>query len=306
MPKPGQLVMLISPKGKRYVRVFDPEDQLHCNEGVLEMTAIAEAGFGGVAVTHMGKSFRVVRPTTYDLIKYGIKRQTQILYPKEVGYILVRLGIGSGTRVIEAGSGSGGLTVALSHAVGDAGRVYTYERRPEFAALVRKNLERCGLGGNVEQFEGDVAEGFVQTDADALFLDVRDPWNHVHTVAAAVRPGAPVCFLAPVTNQVSRLLEAMETAPYDDIEVVEILVRRWKPIPDRLRPEDRMVAHTGFLVFARQQEPIDPEAKSLGTRERKQEAARREREAARLAKAPEAVEPGAEAPEGDGGDEADE
>ncbi|BBD08825.1 tRNA (adenine-N1)-methyltransferase [Desulfovibrio ferrophilus] len=284
MPNPGQLVMLISPKGKRYVRVFDPKDQLHCNEGVIEMSAIAEAGYGGIAITHMNKAFRIVRPTMYDLIKYGIKRQTQILYPKEIGYILVKLGIGSGSRVIEAGSGSGGLTVALSHVTGETGKVYTYERRPEFAALVRKNLDRCGLGKNVEQFEGDVIEGFEQDDADALFLDVRDPWNHVHNVANAVRPGAPVCFLAPVTNQVSRLLEAMETAPFDDIEVVEILVRRWKPIPDRLRPEDRMVAHTGFLIFARQQDPLEPGQRAMGTRERKQEAARREREAQRAAK----------------------
>jgi len=284
MPNPGQLVMLISPKGKRYVRVFDPEDQLHCNEGVIEMTAIAEAGYGGVAVTHKGTPFRIIKPTLHDLIKFGIKRQTQILYPKEIGYILIKLGIGSGTRVIEAGSGSGGLTVALSHVVGDTGRVYTYERRPEFAKLVRQNLNRCGLGNNVEQFEGDVIEGFQQTDADALFLDVRDPWNHVHNVAKAVRPGAPVCFLAPVVNQVSELLEALETAPFDDIEVVEVLIRRWKPIPDRLRPEDRMVAHTAFLVFARQQEPLEGEEKPLGTRERKQEAARREREAQRAAK----------------------
>ncbi|WP_461210324.1 tRNA (adenine-N1)-methyltransferase [Desulfocurvus sp. DL9XJH121] len=283
MPKQGQLVMLISPKGKRYVRVFDPEDELHCNEGVLKMTDVAEAGYGGLAVTHLGQSFRVVRPTTCDLIKYGIKRQTQILYPKEIGYILVKLGIGSGSRIIEAGGGSGGLTVALSHAVGETGRVYTYERRPEFMKLARQNLNRCGLGANVEQFEGDVADGFKQDDVDALFLDVRDPWNHVHTVAKAVRPGAPVCFLAPVVNQVSQLLEALETAPFDDIEVLEILIRRWKPVPDRLRPADRMVAHTGFLIFARQQEPLDPASKNLGTRERKQEAARQEREAARRA-----------------------
>lgn len=296
MPKPGQLVMLISPKGKRYVRVFDPEDQLHCNEGVLEMAAVAEAGYGGLAVTHLGKSFRVVRPTTYDLIKYGIKRQTQILYPKEIGYLLVRLGIGSGSRVIEAGGGSGGLTVALSHAVGETGRVYSYERRPEFAALARKNLERCGLGGNVEQFGRDVAEGFLQDDADALFLDVRDPWNHVSAVASAVRPGAPVCFLVPVVNQASQLLEALETAPFDDVEMLEILIRNWKTVPDRLRPADSMVAHTGFLIFARQQEPLPADAESLGTRERKQEAARQEREAARRA----AEEEGGDAEDGAG------
>lgn len=283
MPNPGQLVMLISPKGKRYLRVFDPKDQLHSNDGVLEMSAVKEAGFGGVANTHKDIPYRIYKPTLHDIIKQGIKRQTQILYPKEIGYILVKLGIGPGCKVIEAGSGSGSMTVALSHTVGETGKVCTYERRPEFAKLVRKNLERCGLGANVEQFEGDVADGFQQDDADALFLDVPDPWNHVTAVKNAVKPGASVCFLMPVVNQVSKLLEALEGEEYDDVEVLEILVRHWKPVPDRLRPEDRMVSHTGFLVFGRKQIKADLTGVSLGTRERKQEKARKKREEARLA-----------------------
>ena len=87
--------------------------------------------------------------------------------------------------------------------------------------------------------------------ADALFLDVRTPWDHLEAAAAVVRPGAPVGFLLPTTNQISELLAALEDSPFEDVEVLEILVRRYKPVPERLRPEDRMVAHTGFLVFAR-------------------------------------------------------
>ena len=119
------------------------------------------------------------------------------------------------------------------------------------------------------------------TGADALFLDVRTPWDYLKHIPAAVTPGAALAFLLPTVDQVGKLLLGLEQGPFDDVEVCEILVRRWKPIADRLRPEDRMVAHTGFLIFARHQERSakwdECRTASLGTRERKQEAARRER-----------------------------
>ncbi len=278
MPKTGQLIMLVSPRGKRYMRFFDCKEQWHFTEGIVTGEDVKKAGFGGVVYTHRGIAYRVVRPTLHDLILYGIKRQTQILYPKEIGYLLIKLGIGSGSRVIEAGGGSGGFTVALSHAVGKEGKVYSYERRPEFLALARRNLTRCGLGENVEQLEHDVSQGFLQNNVDGLFLDVRDPWNHVHNVAKALRPGAPAAFLVPVVNQASQLLEALESAPFDDVEMVEVFIRNWKTVPDRLRPADKMVAHTGFLLFARHQEPLPVTEQKLGTRERKQQAAKQARQ----------------------------
>lgn len=263
MPKPGQLVLLVNPRGKRYLRVFEEGGSLHTGDGILDFGAVAAAGFGGLAATHLGHPFRVVRPTLYDLVK-GVKRQTQIIYPKEIGYILLKLGIGPDRRIIEAGSGSGSLTAAMSWFAGETGRIYTYERRPEFFKLCRANLTRCGVGANVEQFNCDIAEGFQQTDADALFLDVREPWLYLDQAAAAVAPGAALGFLLPTANQVSDLLVGLEKGPFTDIEVLEILLRRWKPVPDRLRPEDRMVAHTGFLIFCREQQPApapaEPEA----------------------------------------------
>lgn len=277
--------MLISPKGKRYLRTLEGTDDIHTGDGVLKMADLVAAAYGDAVPTHIGKSYRVLKPTLYDCIKLGIKRQTQILYPKEIGYLLVKLGIGPGIRVIEAGSGSGSFTSALSFAVGETGRVYTYERRPEFSALNAKNLKRIGLGGNVEHHVHDIAEGFKETGVDALFLDVRDPWTYVPHIASAVMPGAPVAFLLPTISQVSELLLALEQGPFSEVEVCEILIRRWKTVPDRMRPEDRMIAHTGFLTFARRLEKIvDPDAK-LGTRERKQEAARLRREAVREADA---------------------
>jgi tRNA (adenine57-N1/adenine58-N1)-methyltransferase len=252
---------------------------VHGNDGVIPAAELAEIGFGVEISTLQGKPYRVLKPTLYDLVR-GVKRQTQIIYPKDIGYICMRLGVGNGTRVIEAGSGSGSLTLALSWFSGEKGHVYTYEARREFFDLCRRNLEWAGVGQNVTQRLRDVAEGFEESDADALFLDVRSPWEYLPQVAAAVRPGGALAFLLPTVEQVSSLLKGMENGPFDDTEVEEVLVRGWKPVADRLRPNDRMVAHTGFLVFARRQERSSAfeELKPLGTRERKRQKALRERQ----------------------------
>lgn len=278
MPKYGELIILVTPKGKRSLRRLMENQDVHGEGGVIKAAQLVEAEFGDEVLTHQGVPYRLKKPTLYDLVR-GIKRHTQIIYPKDIGYICMRLGVGNGTKVIEAGSGSGSLTIAMSWFSGDKGHVYTYEAREEFYNLVKKNLEWAGVGHNVTQYNRDIAEGFEQTDADALFLDVRTPWEYLDQVAAAVKPGASLAFLLPTVDQVSKLLYGLERGPFDDVEVEEIFTRRWKTTPDRLRPEDRMVAHTGFLVFARQQQKSETfeKMKPLGTRERKQEAARQKR-----------------------------
>jgi len=258
MIEAGQLVLVVSPNGKRYMHALDPAKEIHTHDGRILMSDVAEAGFGGVVRSHLGHPYRILKPTVYELIK-GVKRQTQIMYPKEIGYLLLKLGVQPGSRVIECGTGSGGLTLALATYVGDTGRVYTYERREEFYKLAQKNLARVGLSHRVEQHLGDIEEtGFAQTGADALFLDVRTPQDCLRHIQPAVTPGATCGFLLPTTNQVSDLLRGLEAGPFTEIEALEILVRRYKCVPDRLRPEDRMVAHTGFLVFARCMEKPEP------------------------------------------------
>lgn len=278
MPTYGELFILVSPKGKRILRRLEEAVDIHGNDGVLPAADIAAAEFGQIVRTRQGYPYRLMRPSLYDLVR-GVKRQTQVLYPKDIGYICMRLCVGNGSTVIEAGSGSGALTMALSWFSGEKGHVHTYEARPEFYKLAGRNLAWAGLGQNVTQYNRDIAEGFDQTDADALFLDVRTPWEYLDNALAAVKPGGRFVFFMPTVNQVSELLKAMESRPFADVEVEEILIRKWKPLADRLRPDDRMIAHTGFLVFARQQD-MDAEFDRLspkGTRERKQEAAKRER-----------------------------
>lgn len=274
----GSLVIYATPKKRRYIRRLEEGEVWHTSDGSLAAATVAEAEFGAVIPTSLGMPVRIERVELTDLLM-GIKRKTQIIYPKDIAWICLKLGAGPDRTILEAGCGSGGLTLALSWFCGPTGRVISHESREEFARLARRNLDWAGLGKNVEIFTRDIESGFMAPNADGLFLDVREPWKYLDQAAGALRPGASAGFLVPTAGQASRLIEGLEEAPFDEIEMCEILVRPWKPLADRLRPADRMIAHTGFLLFARCQ-ARSPEFESWlppGTRERKQLAAREEK-----------------------------
>ncbi len=274
----GTLVLFVTPKGKRYLKRLVEGENWQSHDGCIEYADVARASFGDVVTTSLGRPVQVQEVTLQDLLK-GAKRQTQIIYPKDAAYICMRLGAGPGRVIIEAGVGSGGLTIALSWFCGPTGRVVSHEAREEFAKLARRNLDWAGVGGNVEINVRDIADGFCAAGADALFLDVRTPWEYLDQAVKAVKPGATFGFLLPTAVQVSELLKGLEKGPFDAIEVQELLLRNWKPLADRLRPSDRMIAHTGFLVFARHQvrSRAFDDLRPKGTRERKQQAALEER-----------------------------
>ena len=189
--------------------------------------------------------------STFDLIRM-LKRTTQIMFPKDIGFVLLKLNVGPGCRVIEAGTGSGGLTLALARAVGESGRVYSYEVRPDIQRLAKANMEALGLGGGIEFRLQDIGDGFDEENADALFLDVRRPWQYLTQVEKALKDSGFLGATVPTVNQVIELVSALEKRQvFGHIEIEEVLVRSYKAVPARLRPVDRMVAHTGYLVFAR-------------------------------------------------------
>jgi len=271
----GSLVVYVTPKGRRYIKRLEEGQDWHSNDGVLHAATVAGLDFGSEVRTSLDVPILVQEAPLYDRLQ-GLKRQTQVIYAKDIAYICLRLGAGPGRTIIEAGCGSGGLTTGFSWFCGPTGRVISHDAREEFLKLARRNLDWAGLGDNVELHQRDIADGFATSGADALFLDVRTPWEYLEHAARAVRPGAMLGFLLPTVDQVSRLLLGLEQGPFAEQEVCEILIRHWKPLADRLRPEDRMTAHTGFLVFCRQQECSEAfeSLKPKGTRERKQEAAR--------------------------------
>ncbi|MGQ9832399.1 MAG: tRNA (adenine-N1)-methyltransferase [Candidatus Villigracilaceae bacterium] len=249
----GDLAQLVGLRHKHIIFTLIPGGEIHTHRGMLKHDDLIGLPWGSQVFSHQGSPFFLLQPALGDLL-IDLPRNTQILYPKDIGYILVTMGIGPGQRVLEAGTGSGSMTIALAYAVGAEGRVITYEARPEIQNLARKNLERVGLQGRVDFKLGDIAAGVDETDVDAFFLDVLNPYDYISQVRQALKPGGFFCGLVPTFNQVARLLGALRLNKFAFLEVCEILLRYYKPEPTRLRPTDRMVAHTGFLVFARRVE----------------------------------------------------
>lgn len=249
----GDLALLVGQRHKHFLITLAPGTELNTHQGIIRHDDLIGRAWGSQVTTHLGVKFYLLQPSLADLL-IDLPRSTQILYPKDIGFILVSMGIGPGKRVIEAGSGSGSLTIALAYAVGPQGKVYSYEVRPEMQALARKNVSRLGLADRVEFKLRDLAAGCDETDAEAFFLDVPNPWDYIVQVRAALQPGGFFGSLVPTTNQVTQLLDALRRERFAFIEVCEILLRYYKPEPQRLRPTDRMVAHTGYLIFARKVE----------------------------------------------------
>ncbi len=252
--QPNDVALLISKDHKRYLIRLTPGEALHTHRGIIQHDDCIGGAWGRELRTQLDYPFLLLDPSTADLIQ-DIKRTTQIIFPKDVGYILLKLSIQPGMTVIEAGSGSGGLTLALARAALPGGHVISYEVRPEMQHLAHKNLERVGLADRVEFKLRDIAVGFDETGVDAIFLDVPEPSNYLDKVAQALRSGGYFGSLVPTMNQISRLLARLRDYPFGLIEVQEIMLRDYKTVPERLRPLDRMVAHTGYLLFARKFEP---------------------------------------------------
>jgi len=248
--QPNDTALLLSRDHKRYLIRLLTDGELHTHRGIIQHNDCIGGVWGREMKTHLGYPFLLLDPSTADLIQ-DIKRTTQIIFPKDVGYILVKLNIHPGVIVLEAGTGSGGLTLALARAALPGGRVISYEVRPDMQNLARKNLDRVGLLDQVEFKLKDIAEGFDEESVDAVFLDVPEPANYLGVAARALRSGGFFGTLVPTTNQISRLLDRMSGYPFGLIEVEELMLRGYKTVAERLRPLDRMIGHTGYLLFAR-------------------------------------------------------
>jgi tRNA (adenine57-N1/adenine58-N1)-methyltransferase len=247
----GDLVLLIGQDRKQFIVRLQAGGQLQTHRGCIHFDDLLGQPLGREIQSHIGYAFVALEPSTFDLIQQ-IKRTTQIMYPKDIGYTLLKLNVMPGSRVVEAGTGSGGLTVALARAVGPEGRLYSYEIRPDILRLAQKNVEALGLSDAVQFTLRDIGEGFEEREVDALFLDVRRPWAYLGQVVETLKDGGFFGAILPTTNQVAELVRGLEMAQtFGHIEVEEILVRAYKPTPSRLRPADRMVAHTGYLIFGR-------------------------------------------------------
>jgi len=252
----GDLAELVGLRHKHFILNLQAGAKFETHRGILLHDDLIGQPWGTQVYSHIGAPFYLLQPSLADLL-VDLPRTTQILYPKDIGFILVTMGVGPGQRVIEAGTGSGSMTTALAYAIGNEGRVISYEVKEDVQNLARKNVTRFGLASRVDFKLRDIQGGLDETDADSFFLDVPNPYDYTAQVRAALKPGGFLCCLIPTYNQVEKTLYALRQHNFAFIEVCEMLLRYYQAEPSRLRPVDRMVAHTGFLVFARRIEPSD-------------------------------------------------
>jgi tRNA (adenine57-N1/adenine58-N1)-methyltransferase catalytic subunit len=180
-----------------------------------------------------------------------LARKTQVIYPKDLGLIVVKLGVHSGSKVVETGTGSGATTALMAHLVQPSGMVHTYDLNPEFQELAKKNIERLGLSSSVTFKVADSRQGFDVNGMDAGILDVGDPWEVVKGMRLALKPSAPMVAITPTTNQAEKLVAKMKEEGFVNVETIEVLLRHLEARVGMTRPSNVMVGHTAYLTFGR-------------------------------------------------------
>ena len=250
----GERVLLQDVKGRRYLITLERGATFHTHRGRLAHDQLIGSAEGMVASTDLGQRLLVLRPTLADWV-VKMPRGAQVIYPKVLALMVMAADVQPGMTVVEAGTGSGALSIALLQALAPGGRLHSFERRPDFADQARRNVERW-FGKAPDGFqlhEGDVVDGIADLGpVDRVLLDLLEPWLVVGGAAAALCPGGVlVCFLATVP-QVMRLVEALEgSGSFGLVETSEAIFRPWHVDGLAVRPEHRMIGHTGFLVSAR-------------------------------------------------------
>jgi tRNA (adenine57-N1/adenine58-N1)-methyltransferase len=249
----GERIHLCDKAGRRYSVALAAGASTSLHSGTVQHSDLIGRPEGTIVQTNRGTRLLAVRPTFAELV-VGRRRQAQPIYPKDLGAILVGADIRPGLTVLEAGTGAGALTTALVRLVGPGGRVISIEAREEFLDAARSAIgEMLGeVPPNLELRLGDVAAGVPERDLDRVLLDLPEPWLAVPIAAECLRPGGIVFAHCPNVSQVQRFVDALrERGGFGLMETVEVLQRGWTVRGRSLRPAHRMVAHTGFLTFAR-------------------------------------------------------
>jgi tRNA (adenine57-N1/adenine58-N1)-methyltransferase len=239
--------LLIDRQGKRQL-VKEGED-LHTHSGVIKEADLKKVKYSGQVETHTGKKFTIMEPSLIDFIE-KMQKRAQIVYPKDSATIIGLTGIGSGSKVVEAGTGVAGLTMMLANAVRPEGKIYTYEIREEHQKEARKHLEESGLLEHVEMKLQNIYDGIDEKEVDVVILDLPEPWDASdHAVKALKFGGYLVCY-APSIEQTKKFVTSLPRQ-FQETQTMEIILRTWEVSEQRCRPNTRMIGHTAFLTFTR-------------------------------------------------------
>jgi tRNA (adenine57-N1/adenine58-N1)-methyltransferase len=249
----GDPALLIDSKGRHFLLKLEAGRIFQYHQGTVPHDQLIGAGDGSWVESSTGSSLLLLRPRLADFI-LKMKRAAQVVYPKDLGPILIYTDIAPGMTVLEAGTGSGALTLGLSRAVGSTGRVVSVELRDDHGAHARKSIERWygEIPQNIELRSGDVAEFVKEIEPDRIVLDMPEPWHTLEPAAEYQPSGGMICAYLPTIPQVQKTVEkARGLGAFAEIEVKEFLFRDWNIDGRSVRPDHTMVGHTGFLIFMR-------------------------------------------------------
>jgi tRNA (adenine57-N1/adenine58-N1)-methyltransferase catalytic subunit len=246
----GEQVLLIDNKGRRYLVRLAVGGEFHSHAGVLPHERVIGRSEGSRVSTTRGQRFRVFRPTLSDFV-LAMPRGAQVIYPKDLGPLLLLADIGPGLRVLESGVGSGALSMTMLRA---GASITGYELRDDFAGRARNNVESFLGPEALARYDlriRNAYDGIDGTDFDRVVLDLPEPWNVVPHAQGAMRPGGILVAYTPSIAQVMQLRAALDAGPWGEVSTTEVLNRTWHVEGAAVRPDHRMVAHTGFLSRAR-------------------------------------------------------
>lgn len=257
----GDRVKLTGPKGRLNTITLLPDGEFHSHRGVIKHDELVGLPDGSVVVNSNGEEYLVLRPLLSDFVM-SMPRGAAIIYPKDAAQILSLADVFPGARVVEAGVGSGALSLHLLRAVGESGELFSFERREEFADIAKSNAAAFSgsVPSNWSVTVGDLQDALPEQcengTVDRVVLDMLAPWECVGVVAEALKPGGVlICYVATVT-QLSRVAEEIRrSGVFTHPEANETMVRGWHVEGLAVRPDHRMVAHTGFLITARRLAP---------------------------------------------------
>ncbi|CAB4772732.1 MAG: methyltransferase domain-containing protein [Actinobacteria bacterium] len=253
----GDRIQLTDPKGKLYSFTITPGKEWHTHKGWITHDDLIGMPEGSVVSTTAGLKFTAFKPLLADYV-LTMPRGATIVYPKDAAMIIGLADVFPGARVLEAGVGSGALTISLLRAVGERGTVHSVERRADFAENARSNVSHY-FNDDISNWTltvGDLQDQSFESEFDRVILDMLAPWECIDTAAQALRPGGVFMAYVATTTQLSATAEAIkEDGRFTEPESSETLVRGWHHEGLAVRPQQRMIGHTGFLIQSRRMAP---------------------------------------------------